>query len=210
MFSDHSALFVVVDLFIAGAETTSTTLTWLFLYIAMFPEKQEKLHQELDRIVGNSRLPCLADRPDMPYTEAVIHETLRFSTLVPFSLFHNTLKDVEFQGYTIPKDTMIIPNVYEAHFDPIVWGDPENFRPERFLTKDGKFQRHEAMIAFSVGKRVCLGESLARDELFLFTTSLLQKFSVEMDPNSPRPKLESKFNQIVTPNPHKLLFHARD
>src|SRR5690348_3513510 len=179
-----SILFAVFDLFLAGAETTSTTLTWIFLYMARHPHIQEKLAEEIQRVVGNSRLPSLTDRPEMPYTEAVIHEVMRKVTLVPISVFHSTMEDVEFHGYQIPKETIVMINLYEVHNNIGLWGDPENFRPERFLSKDGtKFERREGFVPFSTGKRVCLGETLARDELFLFTSALFQAFEVSVDPN---------------------------
>src|SRR5437868_4098343 len=112
----------------------------------------------------------------MPYTEAVIAETLRYSSLTPMGVFHTTMEDVEFHGYSIPKGTIVMPNQFYVHHDPKVWGDPMNFRPERFLTSEGTFKKHEALIPFSIGRRQCLGEALARDSLFLFATNLFQKY----------------------------------
>ncbi|CAG7732710.1 unnamed protein product, partial [Allacma fusca] len=114
----------------AGAETTSTTLAWMCAYLICHPQVQEKLQDEIDRVVGRERLPNLSNRSSMPYTEAVINESMRFSTIIPFSIFHKVSEDIEFHGYSIPKDTMIAPNFYTAHFDEDVWGDPHNFRPE--------------------------------------------------------------------------------
>ena len=84
-------------------------------------------------------------------------EVLRFSALVPLGVFHSTTEDAVLDGYLIPKDTLVVSNLYAALHDP-VWGDPENFRPERFLLPDGTVDRfNEAFIPFSTGKRVCLG-----------------------------------------------------
>jgi len=178
--------------------------------MAVFPDKQKKLHQELDQILGRSRLPMLSNRVQLAYTDAVIHETLRFSTILPFSLLHKTTTDIHFWGYDIPKDTMIVPNLYDSNFNAKVWGDPENFRPERFLTDDGKFMKNNAFFPFSVGKRACLGETLARDELIIFVSGLFQKFSVSLDPNQLVPSLEAKFNQICSPDPHQLVIKERN
>ena len=94
----------------------------------------------------------------MPYTECVILEVLRYSAIVPLGGFHSTTEDVMLEGYLIPKDTFVVPNSYAALHDP-VWGDPDNFRPERFILSDGSVNRHhEAHIPFSTGKRICLGE----------------------------------------------------
>jgi len=200
----------MMDLFVAGAETTSTTLSWTFLLLALHPEIQEKLHEEIRRVVGMSRLPSLNDRPEMPYTEAVIMEVMRYSAMVPLAVQHRTVEDVHFHGFFIPKDTLIIPNLYCAMRDPKVWGDPDNFRPDRFLSPDGKtVVRHEAFIPFSTGRRVCLGETLARDELFLFTTSLFQRFKVGKDLNGPELKIDYFMAAVLIPKPHNLVLQDR-
>jgi cytochrome P450 len=206
-----SILFAVLDLFTAGAETTSSTLLWTFLYMAKFPQVQEKMQLEISKVVGNSRLPSLADRPSMPYTEAVIHEVMRYSSVFPIGLMHNAVRDVEFHGYIIPKDTMIIGDFYSVHFDEKIWDDPKTFKPERFLNKDGDFVRPgEGFMPFSNGKRVCLGETLARDELFLFTTCLFQTFNVQPESSVEELSLEPHAGAILTPQPHKLILTERN
>jgi cytochrome P450 len=205
-----SLLFSVLDLFIAGAETTSTTLMWAFLYMAKYPDVQVKVQAEIAALVGNSRLPSLNDRPLMPYAEAVIHEIMRFSSLVPIGVMHKTLQDVHFNGFDIPKDTMIFPNIYGIHFDDAIWVDPQNFRPERFLSEDGSFKRHEAFVPFSTGKRVCLGETLARDELFLFFTSLFQAFSVKPETTAEELSIEPHVGGVLSPKNHKLILTERN
>lgn len=95
----------------------------------------------------------------MPYTEAVLLETLRKSSLLPMGVLHRMLSDHVFHGYVFPKHCTVIPNLYAYHHDPDVWGDPENFRPERFLSEDGsKVIRRDSIMPFSVGRRVCLGK----------------------------------------------------
>lgn len=124
----------------------------------------------------------------MPYSEATLIEVLRLSSIAPLSITHRAMETVQFHGFTIPKDTLIIPNLYGVHHDQDIWGDPENFRPERFITEDEKInKKHEAFLAFSVGKRVCLGQSLVKDQLFLFLTSLVQKFHILTNPLKPKP-----------------------
>jgi cytochrome P450 len=148
----------------------------------------------------------------MPYTSALILEVLRKSSLTPFGIVHNTLDDVTFHGYRIPKDTIILANLYEVHQSEKIWGDPENFRPERFLSEDGSelLKDHPKVIPFSVGKRSCLGETLARNNLFLFLTSLFQTFDILKDPSD-----KSKFDVdepagLFRFPPHfKVIFHDR-
>jgi len=146
----------------------------------------------------------------MPYTEAVIAETLRLSSIFPTGVLHKVLADTEFKGYFLPKDTIISHNTHYIHHDPELWGDPENFRPERFLSRDEKrFKRHEALMPFSTGKRQCLGEVLARDSLFLFSTNMLQRFTLEFDHNGPDNGYEPEISFILTPKPFHVIFRDR-
>lgn len=114
----------------------------------------------------------------MPYTEAVIYEVLRRSTLVPIGVFHRALETKEFHGYVIPKGAWVIPNLWSVHMNPEIWGDPESFRPERFISLDGKSViKHEALIPFQYGKRQCLGEPLGKschvnDDLIVSASSI--------------------------------------
>lgn len=146
----------------------------------------------------------------MPYTEAMIQEVLRFSSIVPTGISHKTLTDVMIGEYRIPSNTWVIANLQGIHHDPEIWGDPENFRPERFLNERNEVIKHEALLPFSFGKRICIGENLARDELFLFITGIFQTFTVEPDPNSPDLSTESQNSNIIAvPKPHKLNLKER-
>ncbi|CAG7830552.1 unnamed protein product, partial [Allacma fusca] len=121
----------------------------------------------------------LADRPNLPYAEATLQEIFRKSSLVTTGLMHTAIKDATFAGYDIPKGTWVLPNIYAIHHDENIWGDPNNFRPERFLSPDEKkVIKSENLLPFSLGRRICLGENLARDEIFLFLTNIFQRFSI--------------------------------
>ncbi|XP_021961978.1 cytochrome P450 2J5 isoform X2 [Folsomia candida] len=203
---------VIKDLFEAGSESSSTTLSWIFLYLSTFPEVQKKLQEEIDTVVGNSRHCSLTDRPNLPYTESFISEALRYSSGAPVGAPHRTLTDVTYKGYAFPKHTGIMANQYGIHFSPKIWGDPKNFRPERFLSPDGKtFKKHEALIPFSTGRRQCAGETMARDTLFLYTANICQKFEIKFDPNDPKanPGLKSKPGFILSPQQYTVIFKDR-
>ncbi|XP_026161316.1 cytochrome P450 2J2-like [Mastacembelus armatus] len=195
--------FCTLDLFGAGAETTTTTLHWGLLYMILYPDIQERVQAEIDTVVGSSRQPSLTDRENMPYTDAVIHEIQRMGNISPLNLVRTANKDTMLDKYTIPKGTMILPTLNSVLNDESMWETPHSFNPQHFLDQEGKFRRREAFLPFSAGKRVCLGEQLARMELFLFFTSLLQRFSFSA-PTGEQPSLEFKLGATRCPKPYRL------
>ncbi|XP_067369543.1 cytochrome P450 2J2-like isoform X2 [Channa argus] len=176
-FEESNLVLCCVDLFLAGSETTSKTLQWGLVYLIQNPHIQEKVHAEIDRVIGQNRQPTMADRPNLPYTDAVIHEIQRMGNIVPLNGFRVAAKDTVLGGYFIPKGTTVMPNLTSVLFDNTEWETPDTFNPGHFLDAEGKFVRRDAFLPFSAGKRACLGEGLARMELFLFFVTLIQKFS---------------------------------
>uniref|UniRef100_UPI003AAD375F cytochrome P450 2J4-like n=1 Tax=Centroberyx gerrardi TaxID=166262 RepID=UPI003AAD375F len=176
-FNEANLALCSLDLFLAGTETTSTTLQWAFVFLIKYPDIQKKVQAEIDRVIGQTRQPTMADRPNMPYTDAVIHEIQRMGNIVPLNGLRMAAKDTTLGGYFIPKGTSLMPNLTSVLFDKNEWETPDTFNPAHFLDAEGKFVRREAFLPFSAGKRVCLGEGLAKMELFLFFVSLFQKFS---------------------------------
>nr|XP_020634899.1 cytochrome P450 2C31-like [Pogona vitticeps] len=107
-FTSENMLMSVLDLFVAGTETTSTTIRYGLLALQKYPEVEEKVQEEIDRVVGRARAPCIADRGQMPYTDAVIHEIQRFISLIPLALPHSVAKHTPFRQFVIPKVTALL------------------------------------------------------------------------------------------------------
>ncbi|XP_068599297.1 cytochrome P450 2J6-like [Brachionichthys hirsutus] len=207
-FDDGNLALCCLDLFLAGSETTSKTLQWGLIYLIKSPHIQDKIQAEIDRVIGQTRQPTLGDRPNLPYTDAVIHEIQRMGNIVPLNGLRMAAKDTTLNGYFIPKGTSVMPNLTSVLFDKNEWETPDAFNPEHFLDSEGKFVRREAFLPFSAGKRACLGEGLARMELFLFFVTLLQKLSfstldgVEL-------RTEGITGATRTPYPFKVYAKAR-
>ncbi|KAL8173100.1 UNVERIFIED_CONTAM: hypothetical protein K2H54_040057 [Gekko kuhli] len=188
-FHNENLRTLVSNLFSAGTETTSTTLRWGLLLMMKYPEIQNKVHEEITRVIGSAQ-PQIEHRSKMPYTDAVVHEVQRFANIVPMNLPHATTADVTLKGYFIPKGTHIVPLLYSVLYDESQWEKPYQFYPEHFLDSKGKFVKRDAFLPFSAGRRVCAGETLARMELFLFFASLLQRFTFQPAPGTSKEDLD--------------------
>ncbi|XP_066232518.1 cytochrome P450 2J2-like isoform X3 [Saccopteryx leptura] len=199
---EENLIFCALDLFLAGTETTSTTLRWGLLYMALNPEIQEKVHTEIDRVIGHSQQPSIAVRELMPYTNAVVHEVLRMGNIIPLNVPREVTVDTTLAGYHLPKGTLVMTNLTALHRDPAEWATPDTFNPEHFL-ENGQFKKREGFLPFSVGKRACLGEQLAKSELFIFFTSLLQKFTFK-PPDNEELSLEFRLGLTISPVSHRL------
>ncbi|KAI1730109.1 cytochrome p450 domain-containing protein [Ditylenchus destructor] len=180
------------DLYSAGQETTSNTLRFLILYMMLYPEIQRKMQEELVQSADDNNWIKYEDRLKFPYTNAVIYETQRCCNLLAQNLNHRTTRDVEIRGHKIRKHTLIVPQISCVLYDEEIFPNAKQFVPERFLDQSGQLKKFEEFIPFSVGKRICLGESMARMELFLFTANLFRRYKISVTHENNPPSAEQQ------------------
>uniref|UniRef100_A0A3B3XJQ9 Cytochrome P450 n=1 Tax=Poecilia mexicana TaxID=48701 RepID=A0A3B3XJQ9_9TELE len=208
-FSEAQLMIYSLDLHFAGTDTTSNTLLTGFLYLMAYPHVQERCQQEIDQVLEGKDRVCFEDRNSMPYVQAVLHEIQRIANTVPLSVFHCTTKDTELLGYSIPKGTMIIQNLNSVLREEGQWKFPHEFNPENFLNEKGEFVKPEAFMPFSAGPRMCLGEGLARMELFLITVTLLRKFNFIWPEDAGEPDFTPVYGVTLTPKPYHMKVQLR-
>ncbi|XP_065574487.1 methyl farnesoate epoxidase-like [Artemia franciscana] len=209
-FLEDQLIVSIIDIFGAGAESTSNQVGFLLIHMIRNPGVQQKVQEEIDKVVGKDRLPSLNDRPSMPYTEAVIMEVMRMSNIAMQTVPRRAMRDTTLMGYYIPKDTFVHISVWAAHMDKTYWVDPENFRPERHIGEDGKLKKHGFnLMPFGFGKRSCAGEALARSTVFLFFTSLLQSYTFSFLPGQSRPTIKPDPGFTQAPKPFTALVTPR-
>uniref|UniRef100_A0ACB8FBY5 Uncharacterized protein n=1 Tax=Sphaerodactylus townsendi TaxID=933632 RepID=A0ACB8FBY5_9SAUR len=203
-FDDGNLAQSIFDLFIAGSDTTASTLQWALLLMANHPDVQEKVHKEMEDVLGSSQLYTYQDVKKLPYTNAVIHEILRFHYILLIGIPRRSVKDVNLLGFLIPKGTIVVPDIASVLLDPKQWASPQEFNPNHFLDRDGNFVTREAFLPFGAGARICLGKQLAEIELFTFFTSLLRSFTFQPPEGVKELSKEPSVGLTIHPRPYKL------
>lgn len=179
-YTELQLTMVILDLFLAGFSTVNITFDLAFMTLVLYPDIQKRIHKDIESTLTGP--PTSADRNRLPYIEAYVLEILRYYSMLPLGGLRRALEETTLGGYTIPKNTTIVTGLRAVHMDAEHWGDPEVFRPERFLDENMQIVNTERLVQFGGGRRVCLGQQLARNCLFVFFTGILQKFTVELPP----------------------------
>ncbi|KAI5730597.1 hypothetical protein M8J76_015514 [Diaphorina citri] len=206
-FSDDQLLVLLLDLFMAGSETTSNSLSFSVLYLIRYPHVQRKIQEEIDSL---NKEPTILDRYKCPYLEATIMEIMRHGNTAPIGVAHRAMKTSRLGSYVIPQDSIILVNLWSIMRDQEHWGDPDVFRPERFIhPTSGEVLYDETLIPFGLGKRRCLGEPMARTSLFIFLSSLLYHFNISIPSDEPLPAVTVLDGVTLAPAPYKACFTSR-
>ena len=206
-FTDIQLTMTILDIFIAGSQTTSITLDLALMMMAVCPDIQKKIQEEIDENLDQQILPKACDHTKVPYTDAFLLEVQRFFHIVPISGPRRALKETTLGGYRIPKDTTILIGLKTVHKDTEHWGDPEEFRPERFLDKNNNIHNTEHLIPFGLARRRCLGELLAKACLFTFFVGIMQKFHLSC--KDEKPSIDLLPGITLSPKPYKMIFTPR-
>ncbi|RZF48079.1 hypothetical protein LSTR_LSTR002145 [Laodelphax striatellus] len=207
-FTEDQLIMVCLDFFIAGSQTTSNTLNFALTNMILHPDICKKVQLEIDHVLGSRKISSMADKNRLPYTEAVLLESQRFQHVVPISGPRRVVSDTKLDDFHIPEGTTVLINVRDVHHNTEKWGDPEIFRPERFLDSSGKFCPQELYL-FSCGKRRCLGESLAKNFILLFFASILRNYTMSPSPGKPIPTLDPIPGITLSPMPNTVLLSPR-
>lgn len=177
--------YLAGTLFGAGADTTAVGITTAIMAAACYPLAQEKVHEELDMIVGSDRMPSFKDLSSLPQLHAFLLEALRWRPVIPIGFPHRATRDIIWQGYCIPEGA----TVYGCHWaicrDPIAFPDPEKFNPQRWLDSDGRLKDNMKSFTFGFGRRVCPGRHLAENSMYIGLALLFWSFRINQRPDAP-------------------------
>ncbi|CAL8148191.1 unnamed protein product [Orchesella dallaii] len=190
---------MLADLLQTGTTTTNATLNYGLWFLSLNPKIQKNCQAEIDSVVARHLSPTIEDIEKLPYFQAFVLETHRLANVVPNPVPRICPNDWNIRGYTVPKGSLIISNHYSAHMDNGHWGDPENFRPERFINEKGEFVIDKRVCHFGFGKRVCIGIILSNAVIPLFLATLLQNFTFSVVPGKIPPTTEPEIGISLSP-----------
>ncbi|XP_062224068.1 cytochrome P450 98A1-like isoform X2 [Phragmites australis] len=186
--SDDTVIGLLWDMITAGMDTTVISVEWAMAELVRNPRVQEKLQEELDRVIGHDRVLLETDFQNLPYLQAVVKESLRLHPPTPLMLPHKASTRVKIAGYDIPKGANVIVNVWAVARDPKVWDNPLEFRPERFLQENIDIKGADfRVLPFGAGRRVCPGAQLGINLVASMIGHMLHHFRWAL-PDGTRPE----------------------
>jgi cytochrome P450 len=173
----------ITSFIVAGHDTTSTWCHWALYALGLYPDLQEKVFQEVRRCrtASDGTVMSLEVVESMEYLWAFLQEVLRFYSPVGLITRH-TARDEHWQGYTVPKGTRLCIPIHLLHRHPDQWNEPDVFRPERWLNRDGSTHHKFAFLPFSHGPRDCMGHRFAAIEAKMIIANLVDRFCIRLGP----------------------------
>ncbi|XP_076982001.1 steroid 17-alpha-hydroxylase/17,20 lyase [Tamandua tetradactyla] len=211
LLSDKYILATVGDIFGAGVETTTSVMKWTVAFLLHNPQLKKKIQEEIDQNVGLRHTPTISDRNRLVLLEATIREVLRIRPVAPLLIPHKATSDSSIGEFAIDKGTRVIINLWALHHNEKEWLQPDQFMPERFLDPTGSqlISPTLSYLPFGAGPRSCVGESLARQELFLSMAWMLQRFDLEVPEDGQLPSLEGDPKVVFLIKPFKVKIKVR-
>jgi len=203
--NDDEAAYLCGSLFGAGSDTTSAAIMVLVMAAARFPEAQKKAQEQLDLVVGQDRMPSFGDLDDLPYVNAFVLESYRWRPVSAGGFVHRATEDIQYNGYLIPKGASVVGNHWGIFRDPSVFPSPELFKPERWLTEEGRVRDDLKNFNFGFGRRICPGQHVANRSVLINAADILWSFRISQNPNKPI----DVFGFTDTANSHPLPFEVR-
>ncbi|KAM0289033.1 hypothetical protein ACHAO9_006542 [Fusarium lateritium] len=198
----------------AGTDTTGATILSVFAAMVIYPDIQKRAQEEIDRVVGASRLPSLSDKHNLPYINAIAQEALRWHTLAPMGFPHMTTDDDMYKGYFIPKNTLLFPAAASLTHDPEVYHSPMEFKPERFF--EPYSEPPPTDIVFGFGRRACPGRWIADQTIFLAIAQTLAVFDILKPLDGDGNEIDVEYEQLpgviarVKPFPHRIVLRSEE
>ncbi|KAH7858974.1 hypothetical protein Vadar_030028 [Vaccinium darrowii] len=179
--SERNVTIIILEMFFAGSETTSSTIEWAMVELLCNPDSMRKVKEEINSIIGLDRKVEEKNMDELPYLQAVVKETLRLHPPVPLLVPRDATEDSNYMGYEIPKNTQVLVNAWAIGRDAESWDDPLSFKPERFLGKNIEYYgQHFELIPFGSGRRICVGFALGERVVHLALATLIQSFDWEV------------------------------
>ncbi|XP_010857901.1 PREDICTED: steroid 17-alpha-hydroxylase/17,20 lyase [Bison bison bison] len=211
LLSNRHMLATIGDIFGAGVETTTSVIKWIVAYLLHHPSLKKRIQHDIDQIIGFNRNPTISDRNRLVLLEATIQEVLRIRPVAPMLIPHKAVIDSSIGDLTIDKGTDVVVNLWALHHNEKEWQHPDLFMPERFLDPTGTqlISPSLSYLPFGAGPRSCVGEMLARQELFLFMSRLLQRFNLEIPDDGKLPSLEGHASLVLQIKPFKVKIEVR-
>lgn len=207
--SDRELYYLAGAIFGAGSDTTASALGFMTMAAACYPEAQARVQAQLDEVVGRERVPTFEDEDMLPEVTAFVLEVYRWRPVSAGGFSHKAMKDIVWKNYVIPAGAEIIGNHWAISRDPEIYPDPEEFRPQRWLNDQGRIKDDLKFFNFGFGRRVCVGQHVADNSLFINTAMMLWAFTISPDPSKAIDTYACTDTANIHPQPFSLRMTPR-